>query len=219
MQVDNCTGDSISARDLAIVVVDLNEHAAGPDTKFARVLAQRGVDLAYFEARVRTVVVPNVRHLLETLRSRGATVVIVRPEVLHPGAKDWPRAYRNQLAALGFDEPSHAGLPNYELLAGLEAHPSDHQIAKHATTAFWGGGLTALCVNRGVRHVLIAGCLTNGGVLATALDAANAGFVSTVLDDGCAALSEEMHRATLELYAPMLRSCTTGAILSRLQES
>ncbi len=50
-----------------------------------------------------------------------------------------------------------------------------------------------------------AGIVTNGGVASTVRDAHVREFHCTVLDDGCAAFSDEVHRAAIEGLRPVAR--------------
>jgi nicotinamidase-related amidase len=54
-----------------------------------------------------------------------------------------------------------------------------------------------------IEHIYVAGIVTNGGVASTVRDAHVREFELTVLEDGCAAFSAEVHRAAVEGLRPV----------------
>jgi nicotinamidase-related amidase len=79
--------------------------------------------------------------------------------------------------------------------------PSDYEVPKQCVSAFWCGSADQILRNRGVRHVLFTGCLTNGGMMVNAVDAAMRGYQVTVIDDACAAFSQDLHDAALRAHS------------------
>jgi len=86
-------------------------------------------------------------------------------------------------------------------MAGLVADSADYEVPKKCVSAFWGGSADEILRNRGVRHLLVTGCLTNGGMMVNAIDAAVRGYHVTVIDDACAAFSVELHDAALSAHS------------------
>ena len=58
------------------------------------------------------------------------------------------------------------------------------------------------------RHLYVGGIVTNGGVASTVRDAHVREFECTVLSDGCAAFSDEVHRAAIEGLRPVAAIAT-----------
>lgn len=56
---------------------------------------------------------------------------------------------------------------------------------------------------RGVKSLVIAGLVTSGATLSTAREAADLGFVTTVVEDGCWDSKGEVHKAVMEGVLPM----------------
>jgi nicotinamidase-related amidase len=195
----------------ALLVIDLDVATASGEGGFARRLRELGRSTKYFEARLERIL-PVVSVLSGRVRRSGGPVVWVRPEFRRPGAGDWPRSYRASVAGLGFEEPMHEGVPGFEMLPGLAVDEADGQVTKKCVSAFWGGSAGSILRNQGVTDVLVCGCMTNTGVLVNAVDATGNGFRTTVIDDGCAALSAEVHEASLELMAPMYARATANEI-------
>jgi nicotinamidase-related amidase len=71
-------------------------------------------------------------------------------------------------------------------MADLVVEPDDYEVPKQGVSAFRCGSADPILRHRGVRSVPVTRCLTNGGVLVNAVDAATRGYEVTVVDDGCA---------------------------------
>jgi nicotinamidase-related amidase len=69
----------------------------------------------------------------------------------------------------------------------------------------------------GVERLYVGGIVTNGGVASTVRDAHVRDIECTVLDDGCAAFSEDVHRAAIEGLRPVARIMTVAQALAELE--
>jgi nicotinamidase-related amidase len=65
----------------------------------------------------------------------------------------------------------------------------------------------------GVQQLYFTGIVTNGGVASTVRDAHVREFDCTVIKDGCAAFSEEVHRAAIEGLRPVAKVQTIAEAL------
>ena len=68
----------------------------------------------------------------------------------------------------------------------------------------------------GVERLYFSGIVTNGGVASTVRDAHVHEFGCTVIDDGCAAFSDEVHRAAIEGLRPVAEILTIADMLQLL---
>jgi nicotinamidase-related amidase len=68
----------------------------------------------------------------------------------------------------------------------------------------------------GVRRLLVAGIVTNGGVASTVRDAHVREFEVTVLSDGCAAFSPQVHQTAIDALRPVAHICTVAEALAAL---
>jgi len=71
----------------------------------------------------------------------------------------------------------------------------------------------------GVQQLYFTGIVTNGGVASTVRDAHVREFDCTVIEDGCAAFSEEVHRAAIDGLCPVAKILTIAEVLGSLLES
>src|SRR5436190_6333563 len=62
----------------ALVVVDMTRGFVARGEGRLRFLEESGGDFAYFEERVRNIVIPNLQRLLVAIRRSGGTVVFLR---------------------------------------------------------------------------------------------------------------------------------------------
>ncbi len=60
----------------------------------------------------------------------------------------------------------------------------------------------------GIEQLYFTGIVTNGGVASTVRDAHVREFDCTVIEDGCAAFSEDVHRAAIEGLRPVAEITT-----------
>jgi ureidoacrylate peracid hydrolase len=61
------------------------------------------------------------------------------------------------------------------------------------------------------------GIVTNGGVASTVRDAHVREFDCTMLEDGCAAFSDEVHRAAIEGLRPVARIASVAEVMEELK--
>ena len=66
------------------------------------------------------------------------------------------------------------------------------------------------------RATYFTGIVTNGGVASTVRDAHVRDFDCTVIEDGCAAFSNEVHCAAIDGLRPVAKILTIGEAISQL---
>jgi biuret amidohydrolase len=83
------------------------------------------------------------------------------------------------------------------IVAALQPESGELVVNKTTYGTFNSTGLDHALRSLGITSLVIGGVLTNVCVETTARDAADRGYEVLLLDDGCAALSPEIHEATL----------------------
>ena len=68
----------------------------------------------------------------------------------------------------------------------------------------------------GIEQLYFTGIVTNGGVASTVRDAHVREFDCTVIEDGCAAFSDDVHRAAIEGLRPVAKIMTIAEMLQSL---
>lgn len=94
--------------------------------------------------------------------------------------------------------------------------PADVNVEKIAYSAFHASRLEWVLRKCGVEQLYFTGIVTNGGVASTARDAHVREFHCTVIEDGCAAFSDEIHRAAIEGLRPVAKITTIAEALQAL---
>lgn len=92
------------------------------------------------------------------------------------------------------------GTPGAEVIPELDRQPGDTVLPKRRLSAFFKTDLDQTLRTLGVDTVLVAGITTCFCVLTTALDAISHDFAAVLVEDCCAAPTDEAHEATLSCY-------------------
>ena len=96
--------------------------------------------------------------------------------------------------------------------------PADVSIEKIAYSAFHASRLEWVLRKCGVAQLYFTGIVTNGGVASTVRDAHVREFDCTVIEDGCAAFSDELHRAAIEGLRPVAKIVTIDDVMRTLAQ-
>ncbi len=97
-----------------------------------------------------------------------------------------------------------------------ELAPSDLPVEKVGYDAFYATRLEWILRKVGIRRLLVSGIVTNGGVSSTVRGAHVREFQVTVLEDGCAAFTQELHDTAIAALRPVAEISTVAAELAKL---
>lgn len=173
--------------DLALLLCDLQNDFIHPDGAYARG-GQSSAAIAALPARLKP--------LADHVRAGGGWIVSTH-FTLVPGKGGEPfvsphlKALRPFLGRGDF-APGSWGHALVDELA-----PADLAVEKVAYSAFHQTRLDWVLRRAGVRRLLVAGIVTNGGVTSTARDAHTRDYGLTILADGCAAFDAATHETAL----------------------
>jgi nicotinamidase-related amidase len=121
--------------------------------------------------------------------------------------------------------PSHKKLDHARDLTSREAEILDELkpvgdelvFSKTAGSVFLSTNITYVLRNMGIESLVVTGVVTTGCVHTAVTDAADLGFHTVLVEDGCAALVPEMHwnsvRILRDVYAKIM---TTEEVLGRI---
>ncbi len=167
----------------ALLIVDLQNDFVHPEGAYARG-GQTSPDIAALPDRIRPVA--------DALRAAGGWIVSTQ-FTLVPG-KDAEPFISPHLKALrpflgkGDFAPGSWG---HRLVDALQ--PADLVVEKVAYSAFYMTRMEWVLRKAGIERLYVCGIVTNGGVASTVRDAHVRDFRTTVLSDGCAAFSRDVH--------------------------
>jgi nicotinamidase-related amidase len=193
----------------ALLLVDLQNDFLDPKGAYGRA-GQSAQEIAALPARLKP--------LADAFRQRGG-FVIATLFTLVPGKGGEPiisphlKALRPFLTKGDF-APGSWG---QELVDALQ--PADFTIEKVNYSAFYMTRLEWILRKAGLEKLVIGGIVTNGGVSSTVRDAHVRDFEVTVLSDGCAAFSRQVHEAAVESLRPVSEILTVAAQLTRLDRA
>lgn len=97
-----------------------------------------------------------------------------------------------------------------------ELAPSDLPVEKVGYDAFYQTRLEWILRKAGIRRLIVSGIVTNGGVASTVRGAHVREFQVTVLEDGCAAFSQELHDTAIAALRPVATISSVAAELAHL---
>jgi biuret amidohydrolase len=182
----------------AMLVIDVqNTYRKRPDRATLSPAEQERYDLwTPFHERLEAKVVPNTADLLARFREAGM-------ECLHARIASYTRAGRER--SLSHRKPGWNDLllPKDDWAAQIvpELAPVGDEIVvtKMTDSALTGSHLRLLLANMGIRNVVCCGIFTDQCVSSTVRSLADESFNVVVLEDCCAAGSDELHHKELEI--------------------
>ncbi|WP_281689776.1 cysteine hydrolase family protein [Pseudonocardia thermophila] len=183
----------------ALLLCDLQIDVCGP----GGALGARSGATVHTAARG---VLPRVAQVLERARRTGDLVVHARLAFDPAGL----RRVNRSPAFAAFEEQGvlAEGTPGAEFCAEAAPLPGELVVTKGGVSPFSGTGLDERLRRAGVDTLLLGGVATNFVVESAARYAGDAGFAVFVLEDLCAAHSEDLHRFAIEKTLPLFATIT-----------
>ncbi|MBC9178903.1 cysteine hydrolase family protein [Pseudoroseomonas ludipueritiae] len=199
--------DPIPLSETALLIADLQNDFIHPDGAYARG-GHGNAEIAALPARVKP--------LADALRAGGGWIVSTH-FTLVPGRGGEPMIAPHLKAIRPFLRRGdfQPGAWGHALVDELQ--PADFSVEKVAYSAFYMSRLEWVLRKAGIRRLLVCGIVTNGGVASTVRDAHVRDFEVTVLSDGCAAFSTEVHETAIAALRPVCQVATVAEALAELQ--
>jgi nicotinamidase-related amidase len=193
----------------ALLLADLQNDFLHADGAYARG-GQTNADIAALPARLKP--------LAEAFRAKGGLVVATL-FTLVPGRGGEPiiSPHLKKLRPFLGKGDFRPGSWGQQLVD--ELGPADIAVEKLAFSAFYMSRLEWVLRKSGIERLVVGGIVTNGGVASTVRDAHVRDIDCTVLEDGCAAFSREVHRQAIDGLRPVAKIATVEAVLAELGAS
>jgi nicotinamidase-related amidase len=151
---------------------------------------------APFHRRMREQVIPATRSLQDSFRARGIDVLHARIACLLEDGRDRSLSQKkpgwNYLLLPKATEES-------QIVPELAPAPGEIVVTKTTDSALTGTNLRLVLANMGIRNVVLTGIFTDQCVSSTVRSLADESFNVVVVDDCCAAGTDELHRRELEI--------------------
>jgi ureidoacrylate peracid hydrolase len=172
----------------ALLVIDLQNDFLHPKGAYARGKA----------VSPKALELPNkVKTVAQRIKQRGG-IVVSSLFTLWPGLNAEPLISEHlqklrPFLKKGDFEPQSWGQQNVDELIDC----IDFSVCKVAYSAFFNTQLDWVLSRCGIKDLVVCGIVTNGGVASSVRDAHMRDYRCTVLSDGCAAFSDQIHDVAL----------------------
>ncbi len=201
----------------ALVVVDM-QHATGHrEGALGRRMIREGSNVTNYRFdRIENKVVPNTKRLLSAFRKHGAEVLYLTVGSARRDIADAPP----HMAKLFRDLDNYEGSREHEIIDELKPEPGESVLNKTSIGAFASTGIDHLLRSLGKDQLYMTGVSTNMCVETTAREAADRGYLVTLVEDACGATREELHEGTMINFQRLFgRVVMTDQALAELAES
>lgn len=151
---------------------------------------------APFVQRMREIVIPTVQDLQERFRAQGMDVLHARIACQLEDGRDRSLSQKKpgwNYLLLPKSEPSSQIVPQ------LAPQPGEVVVTKTTDSALTGTNLRLILQNMGVKNVVMTGIFTDQCVSSTVRSLADESFNVILIENGCAAGTDELHRQELEI--------------------
>lgn len=188
----------LKREETALLVIDVqNTYLERPDPAGLSPSERRRYDAwTPFHERMRDVVVPRTAELLRLFRAGGMECLFARIACHTRDGRDRSLSQKlpgwNNLLLPKDEAPS-------QLAAALQPEGDEICVTKTTDSALTGTNLRLILHNLGIRTVVCCGIFTDQCVSSTVRSLADESFGVIVVEDCCAAGSEELHRKELEI--------------------
>ncbi|MBT2987678.1 MAG: cysteine hydrolase [Candidatus Thiodiazotropha sp. (ex Ctena orbiculata)] len=198
---------SLESHKTALLCIDMQYLDAAPGFGVFASAEASGVPpeaQEYYFDRLKYTVLPNVRRLQDTFRSRGLEVIHTRIQSLTQDGRDRSPGHKrlNLHAAPGSREA--------EFLEEVAPQENEIVINKTASGVFNSTNIGYILRNLEITGLFVTGVYSNECVSTAIRDACDLGFYVTLISDGCATVTPELQRATMitmkDRYARVLNT-------------
>lgn len=167
-----------------------------------------------FQRRMRELVIPNTRALQDAFRGKGLDVLHARIACLLTDGRDRSLSQKKpgwNYLLLPQDEAASQIVPE------LAPAPGEIVLTKTTDSALTGTNLRLILTNMGIRNVVLTGIFTDQCISSTVRSLADESFNVILLEDCCAAGTDQLHQQELEIlnmiYCQVLSSAELREIM------
>jgi nicotinamidase-related amidase len=192
----------------AILFVDMQKVFATPGRDPSH--PEYGVDHP-FHRRLAETVIPNQVRLLAAARAAGINVLHTVIEALTQDGRD--RSLDHKLSHILVAK----GDPEGAIIDALAPTENEIVLPKSSSGVFNSTNIDYILRNLGVRFLIVAGIVTDQCVDMAVRDAADRGYFVSLLEDGCAAYTEERHQSALRVLGGYSWLTDTATVVGRIE--
>ena len=182
---------SLAPAETALLCIDVQNYGLVPKATDAE-----NARWAPFYTRMREIVIPNLRALQDNFRHNGIDVIHARIACLLEDGRDRSLSQKmpgwNNLLMPSTSEES-------QIVTELAPQNGEIVVTKTTDSALTGTNLRLVLANMGIRNVIVTGIYTDQCVSSTVRSLADESFNVILVEDCCAAGTDELHRQELEI--------------------
>ena len=197
---------ALDPRKTALLVIDMQRYFVSPHYPLMQTFEKLvpGVTAGYCE-RVNARVIPNINRLQACFRAQRLPIVYTAIGSCLADGQDlnrmWKDLDRLSLEVLGQRMFPRVNDPSWQIDDNLAPLPGELVLNKTSSGTLNSTMLDQTLRNMGVESLIVSGVTTDVCVETTARDAADRGFQVIIVEDACAAFSEDLHRAALQAFS------------------
>lgn len=205
---------SIDVGRTALLIIDMQYATGSRVGALARTLQAQGSTVGdYRFDRIEQQVLPHTLQLRKLCTTLGRPVLHVTVGAAHPDASDAPVHMRK----LFVEFANHLGSREHEILDELKPLAGEHLLRKTTIGAFASTNIDSLLRALGCEQLYLCGISTNMCVETTAREAADRGYLVTLVEDACGTTHEDLHQATMRNFQRLFgRVRSTSQVLDEL---
>ena len=182
----------LKRKNSALLVVDMQYLDAHKDYGIFLNARKKGVQEAmnYYRDRLG-LIVPNIARLQRAFRRKRMEVIQTKIASLTLDGRDRSKGHRDK----GIFAPK--GSKDAEILKELRPMENEIVLPKTASGVFNSTAIDQILRNLGVENLVVTWVVTNNCVENAVRDACDRGYAVILVEDGCAAVTEEIHLAAI----------------------
>ena len=198
----------VDATRAALVMIDMQYATGSRQGALARKLQADGSSLGdYRFTRIEQSVLPNTIRLREHFTQLGRPILHVTIGAALPDAGDAPIHMRK----LFVEFRNHIGSREHEIVDELKPRAGEHVLRKTTIGAFASTNIDSLLRALGCEQLYLTGVSTNMCVETTAREAADRGYLVTLVEDACGTTHEDLHLNTMRNFQRLFGRVTSTA--------
>lgn len=165
---------------------------------------------SYYHRRLRELVIPNQVRLLDAARRAGIDVLHTMIESLTLDGRD--RSLDHKLSSIHVPR----GAPEGRIIGELTPGADEIVLPKTSSGVFNSTSIDYVLRNLDTRYLIIAGVVTDQCVDMAVRDAADRGYLVTMVEDACATYGQERHEAAVRAFSGYCWVSDTAEVERRL---
>jgi ureidoacrylate peracid hydrolase len=180
---------AVTAASTALMIIDMQYVDAHRDYGIGAAGQRHGWtdEMEYYFSRLESETIPNIGRILDACREGGLPVIHVRVMNLAADSSDTSWRYK----VMGILVPP--GSKDAEIIEELAPLPGEIVLSKTTSNTFLSTNADFVLRNMGIDTIIMTGVVTNNCVESSTRNAADLGYRVLLVDDACAAWTQEGH--------------------------